>query len=594
MDLYVDEDRKFLPLIRGFSADFFTKKEIKKDRSLPTVRHLRSSSTTVNYTYNGYGNRRRGRSSSLGEESDLTKSCPKTIRKQISFILEDGVPIAGLRGFSNVEKNELLQNKNDDEIGNPVYISFIYGVINSIIVLPVMLSFGSIIYRDPAFAPYMPLLMKLTLVSAMIHQLCFSTLSSMKFAVGQVQDAGLIFLSSMASDIVKSCHARGYSDEVLLATATIGLSTATLLLGVGLVILGKLKLAQYVQKLPTSIINGYLAYIGFFCGISGLALMTPSDKDSGESSKVSLTSIMENYEYLLPGVLGGSLIYLLVRKIGHISVLPLCIMFMLMAFYALLWATGTTVVDVTEEGWIPKADPPPIWYHTWDYLRFENVAWDVLPSQTLTLFGMTFVVALSSSLDVAAIEAELATPLDYNSELTMVGISNMVSGATGGYTGSYIFSQTIFYLRSGIRSRLAGYCVALCEFFIIVLPFNILSYVPNFFFGSLLIMLCVDLMYEYLWEARTKLSKSEHAICLLTFFLIQLLGVEFGILAGFLVQTIFSKLFGKQEEQQSAKNDELIALKANNNNELCQKDLYGSMLIPPLLSEEKKDDEATQ
>lgn len=599
---FIDDQNSYqrvFPLSRAFS---FPKRNLSIDYRQRCSSSSVTENTANNYTYSGY-NRRSRRSLSLGDESDLSTSSPKTIRKQISFILEEGATFPDVVRNDTIgsieeqnEQNQNNNNNNDDEIGNPLIISFMYGLINSTILLPVMLSFGSIIYRDDAFTPYMPLLMKLTLVSAMVHQLCFSTLSSMKFAVGQVQDAGLIFLSSMTSDIVKHCHAKGYSDEVLLATATIGLSLATLLLGIGLVIMGKLKLAQYVQKLPISVINGYLAFIGFFCGVSGIDLMIPSSNDKGDntdhsSSQVSVASIIENFQYVVPGLLGGIMIYFLVRKIGHISVLPLCITLMLVGFYVILWITGTTVEDVTERGWIPRADPPPVWYHTWDYLRFENVAWEAFPSQTLTLFGMTFVVALSSSLDVAAIEAELSYPLDYNSELTMVGISNIISGTTGGYTGSYIFSQTIFYLRSGIRSRMAGFFVVLCEFALIVLPFNILSYVPNFFFGSLLMMLCVDLMYEYLWETRKKLCNSEYIMCIATFFFIQLLGVEFGILAGLLLQITCVKLGytnndGKQtEQQQGASEEDLLILKTNKDNETLKKKLYGAVdIIPPPLS----------
>lgn len=50
---------------------------------------------------------------------------------------------------------------------------------------------------------------------------------------------------------------------------------------------------------------------------------------------------------------------------------------------------------------------------------------------------MISVVALSSSLDIAAIEIELKRPLDYNHELRTVGWSNVISGLLGGYTGSY-------------------------------------------------------------------------------------------------------------------------------------------------------------
>jgi SulP family sulfate permease len=154
---------------------------------------------------------------------------------------------------------------------------------------------------------------------------------------------------------------------------------------------------------------------------------------------------------------------------------------------------------------------------------------------------MIFVVALSSSLDVAAIELELNEPLNYNNELTMIGISNFVSGLTGGYTGSYIFSQSIFSLRAGIRSRVAGFMLAFCEFIFLILPIPIMSYIPNFFFGSLLIMICIDLMYEWLWDVRKKITSAEYAVCLATFGLIQLLGVEYGIMTGVLVYVSFQK-----------------------------------------------------
>ena len=50
----------------------------------------------------------------------------------------------------------------------------------------------------------------------------------------------------------------------------------------------------------------------------------------------------------------------------------------------------------------------------------------------------------------------------------------MVAGISGaGFTGSYIFSQTIFSMRAGITSRLNGGVVAVAELFIFLLPFSV-------------------------------------------------------------------------------------------------------------------------
>ena len=417
-------------------------------------------------------------------------------------------------------------------------ISIMYGVINATIVLPVLMSFSSIIYQDPIYMPYMPVLVKLTICSGIVHQVCFSTFSSLPFAVGSVQDAGLLFLSSMTRDLVALLAAteNGMDPTTLLATTVVALSIATAVLGLGLILVGRGKLARYVQLLPTCVVAGYLAFIGWFCGVSGVRLMAATQSDSGTQESLWQQLWQDDqYKRVLPGLLGGLFIYGSVRRLRHMAVLPSCILLLLAIFYACLWWTQTSLEQATEQGWIRPMDPPPAWYKTWDFFQFDKVQWSVLPHLLLTEVGMIVVVALSSSLDVAAIELELKQPLDYDRELTTVGISNMLSGLAGGYTGSYIFSQTIFSLRAGITSRTSGYALAACQLAVVLAPVPLLSFVPNFLFGSLLTLICVDLVYEWLWDVRTRVTKAEHGIDLATFGLIQWLGVEYGILAGILV-----------------------------------------------------------
>lgn len=437
-------------------------------------------------------------------------------------------------------------------------ISALYGLINVTIILPVLISFGTIIYKDKAFEEYLPVLIKLTVFSGAVHQICFTIFSSLPFAIGQVQDAGLIFLSAMAGTIVTDCQSKNnnsssinydYSssqqmslvDERILATSTILLPLCTASLGLGLILIGQLNLASYVQLLPTPVVGGYLAFIGFFCGQSGLALM----------ANVQVAGILEwtkflhpnAFMHLMPGLILGLIIYILVKKIRHMSVLPICIASLIGMFYLGLYLTSSTLQEARENGWIlQNSHPPPIWYKSWQYLKFDKVEWGVIPKLIPTLASMTMVVALSSSLDVAAIELELGRPLDYDHEIKTVGFSNVVSGLAGGYTGSYIFSQSIFNLRAGIRRRFNGVVIAAFEIITFVLPFSVLDYVPTFFFGSLLVMIATDLMCEWLWESRDKMTSAEFVVNVSTFCLIHVLGVQYGILAGLTLYALCSKL----------------------------------------------------
>ena len=235
------------------------------------------------------------------------------------------------------------------------------------------------------------------------------------------------------------------------------------------------------------------------------------------------------------------------------AVLPLSVAFLLLSFYGTIIVTGTTLDSAKEGGWLSRADDPPVWYKTWDWFQFDKVVWSAFPEQVLTVCSMIFVVALSSSLDIAAIDLELPKPLEYNHELCMIGLSNLVSGLTGGYTGSYIFSQSIFSLRAGIRSRLSGFVIAIVTAATIVMPFSIMSFVPNFIFGSLLVMICADLMVEWLWDVRKKITKAEYFVALSTFGLIQILGVEKGIIAGCFLYILLLKLGFNVSEIQVSK-----------------------------------------
>ena len=65
----------------------------------------------------------------------------------------------------------------------------------------------------------------------------------------------------------------------------------------------------------------------------------------------------------------------------------------------------------------------------------------------------------------------------------------MVVGVAGcGYTGSYIFSQTVFTMRAGVFSRWNGVVVVIAEFGLFLLPFSVVQVSrlpPGWLFGWL-------------------------------------------------------------------------------------------------------------
>ncbi|POM75251.1 Sulfate Permease (SulP) Family, partial [Phytophthora palmivora] len=169
--------------------------------------------------------------------------------------------------------SSVLKDKGGPQNVAHITNAIMYGIINSILTIPTMYGYAVILFSHKDFEDFMPALSKLVIFSSVIHQVMFTLMSSLPFSIGQVQDAGLIFLSTMATSI---CNSLG--DDVPLeakvTTSIIIIGIATASLGLCLVIMGKLKLAALASYLPMPVIGGYLAFIGIFCLYAGLALCT--------------------------------------------------------------------------------------------------------------------------------------------------------------------------------------------------------------------------------------------------------------------------------------------------------------------------------
>ncbi|KAJ8603136.1 hypothetical protein CTAYLR_004589 [Chrysophaeum taylorii] len=422
-------------------------------------------------------------------------------------------------------------------------LSVSYGLVAAAMCTPVMTSFACIIFGDPFFAPYMPQLVKLVLFSAAIHQLCYVGFSTLPFAVGQVQDAGLVFLSSMARAIVAT---PSESPRSTLAACLWTLGAATALLGGMLVVVGKLRFASIAQYLPVPVVGGYLAYIGFYCGQAGLAM----------TSGVELVRLGDWWKlwdagclaHVAPGVVVAVAIKMVARsakaRTAKAVVIPGVLAVVAVIFYACLYFANATLEEARDEGWVgPKTPPAGGPFAPWRLYRGKSkaakIVWETLPRIATTWIGMVVVVAFSSSLDVAAIEMELGRPLDYDSELRTVGLGNLASGIFGGYSGSYIFSQTILNMRSKVADRLSGLVVAGVELALVfVIPVAPTSVMPTCAFGGTLLLIALELVDEWLWKARTKFSRSEYAVDVLTFVAIHALGLEAGFATGLVVAAV--------------------------------------------------------
>ena len=189
-----------------------------------------------------------------------------------------------------------------------------YGLVNSIMCVPVLYGYASIIFRNEIYSPFMPSLSKLCLFSSVVHQCVFSSMSTLPFAIGQVQDAGLLFLSKMADIIAEDIASDpNSSPKEAVSTAIVLLGLCTTLTGVSLIVMGKLKLARLVGYIPVPVVGGYLAFIGYFCLQAGVALCISKPMSTIES----WASLFDEHALILaiPGVATGALFLYIAKRL---------------------------------------------------------------------------------------------------------------------------------------------------------------------------------------------------------------------------------------------------------------------------------------
>lgn len=423
-----------------------------------------------------------------------------------------------------------VTNEEPSKAGQHYVFCFIYAVVNVIIAVPGLFGYAAVIFNHPIYANHMNALSKLLISSSLVHQLGFLMFSSLPFAIGTVQDAGLIFLSNMANTIADTMIEDGHTESEILSTTLALLCSGTALLGLVLILMGKFKLADAVSYLPMPVVGGYLAYIGYFCILAGTALCI--SKPMMNLSDWYLLSDTSNLMLAIPGLITGLVLTLTTRLAKSAGTLPLVMVSIPALFYAMIFVSGTSLEEARGSGWVGETSSAVPLSELVRIIDFSQVRWDLIFEIIPTWFGMVFVVSFASCLDVAAISIDMGQPLDTNRELATVGICNFMSGITLGFTGSYIFSQTIFTYRTGIHDKCIGFMIMLVYIYIVASPVNILEIAPLFFLGSTLIFIGYDLMYEWLWEVRDQVFLSEYCIVWFTFISIHAVGIDFGIMIG--------------------------------------------------------------
>ena len=334
--------------------------------------------------------------------------------------------------------------------------------------------------------------------------------------------------------MVTSIYASFGSEYSIGAEATIivAIMVATLITGLFLLLLGRLKLGNLVRYIPYPVTGGFFAGIGYIFVEGGLTVASSSSPTFSSFGNSQFLQLVAPAIVLALCLIVGKLF-----RDNRLSV-PGILLVSILIFYGVLAFAGISREEAAANGLLPSIDSTgtlmPV-FHL-DYLAEVN--WVAISGQLSGIVVVALLCSMMLLLDVSGIELIAREDLNPDHELQVMGYTNIVNSFLGGFPGVHDASDTALVTRLGGRERLTGFVYAALVLAAIFAGAQFMEFVPTFILGGLLIYVGLEFLIDWLWKARDELPLSDYVVVILILIVIIFSDILQGVTFGFFVAII--------------------------------------------------------
>ncbi len=241
-----------------------------------------------------------------------------------------------------------------------------------------------------------------------------------------------------------------------------------MLAGVIQILLGVLKIGQYIRYMPYSVVSGFMS------GIGVIIIVLQFFPFLGHSSPKKIVDIFIELPQILPQTNLDS-VFLALATIAIIYLFPRITKLIPSALVALIALTVISTLlglDVAIIGNIPEG-LPKLQLDSLVSVDYMNPMLILLPALTLAALG-----TIDSLLTSIVADNMTKTQHNSNKELIGQGLGNMAAAAIGGIPGAGATMRTVVNINSGGRTRLSGVIHSLALLFVLVGAGEYASLIP--------------------------------------------------------------------------------------------------------------------
>ena len=382
------------------------------------------------------------------------------------------------------------------------------GIIVGIVALPLAIAFGIASGVTPEKG----------IVTAIVAGLIVSLFGGSKVQIGGPTGAFIIIIYGIIQQ---------YGFE--------GLTIATLLAGVFLILFGLLHLGTIIKYIPYPIVVGFTSGIAltiFTTQIKDLFGLTmasvPSDFIEKWIAYVGAFPTIDSWSAGV-GVLSVAIIALWPKVAGHsaLSKLPgslIAIIVMTIAGLLLKQYAGVVSIETIGDRFsisnqLPGAEVPSL---TWDVIKSL-----VSPAITIAILG-----AIESLLSATVADGVIGDRHNSNTELIAQGMANLASPIFGGIPATGAIARTMTNINNGGRTPVAGiiHAVVLLLIFLFLMPLG--QYIPMACLAGVLVIVSYNMSGWRSFLSILKNPKSDVIVLWVTFLLTVIFDLTIAIEVG--------------------------------------------------------------
>ncbi len=387
-------------------------------------------------------------------------------------------------------------------------------------------SFASLIFTGP-LQPFTGNGIWLMLWTAFIVGIVVALTSSLRGVVAIPQDRIAPIMAVLVAGVIAQLPNATPEEQCRAAMAA--LTMVSLITGLILFLLGRLKMGDLLQYIPYPVIGGFLAGSGWLLSVGAFRVLVGHPLTLGSLPELLSPGLALKW---LPGLVFGILLFFIMKRAAHPLVPATMLLGAIALFYLGLALSGASLTEAREHGWLPTTVAGQTITRFPGYGPLGSVPWASLAHQFNIIGTILLTSVVSVLLTASALELATRQEVDINQELRSAGFATSLASLGGGMVGFHSLSLSRLAASMGAGNRWVGALSgAICGLGLLVGP-SLIAFLPKYVCGGLLFFLGFMFLWEWVVEARHKLNRVDHAVVLLILGVIGTLGYTQGIITG--------------------------------------------------------------